>query len=501
MPEVDLDVGPRVQVECRCAFDRSDAKELLGRDDIAPKLLPARRAFELAELLERVDAHVRVRADAERNPPGAQPFHRNEPVAEVGLRGRTHADAGARLREEVELVVVRVGSVDDRRPRAEAAGALEELDRPDAVLCEALLDLAGLLVGMHVEHKPLALGVPADLLEPLGRTSTDGVGGDANPRARRSELGDLLEVGGHRLLPETVDSAPRIRDMEEHELHAGGAGGFGRRLRLLEADVVELADRGVARVSHLAVRALVTRAHGLRGQGFRLLEHGVPPAPEVVPLGAAPHRPLERVAVRVDETREREPVRHRREATILREVATRAVSTPLAQLPNALTVARLAIIPIFVALVIQAGGEASWAAGILFGIAGITDQVDGWLARRWSVESQFGRFVDPLADRIIIDAAVILLWYYDRLPWPALALILIRDGILIVGTPAAIRRGYEFSVSFLGKAATWVLYASIAFILVTDPGTDWPLALFWAGVGLAVAAGLLYVVTVWRTTR
>jgi CDP-diacylglycerol--glycerol-3-phosphate 3-phosphatidyltransferase len=117
------------------------------------------------------------------------------------------------------------------------------------------------------------------------------------------------------------------------------------------------------------------------------------------------------------------------------------------------------------------------------------------------VESQFGRFVDPLADRIIIDAAVILLWYYDRLPWPALALILIRDGILVVGTPAAIRRGYEFSVSFLGKAATWVLYASIAFILVTDPGTGWPLVLFWVGVALAVAAGILYAVTVWRTTR
>jgi CDP-diacylglycerol--glycerol-3-phosphate 3-phosphatidyltransferase len=58
-------------------------------------------------------------------------------------------------------------------------------------------------------------------------------------------------------------------------------------------------------------------------------------------------------------------------------MATRAVPAPLAQLPNALTVARLAIIPIFVALVIQAGGEASWPAGILFGVAGITDQVDG----------------------------------------------------------------------------------------------------------------------------
>jgi CDP-diacylglycerol--glycerol-3-phosphate 3-phosphatidyltransferase len=182
-------------------------------------------------------------------------------------------------------------------------------------------------------------------------------------------------------------------------------------------------------------------------------------------------------------------------------MATRAVPAPLAQLPNALTILRLALIPVFVALVIQAEGESSWAAGIVFGFAGITDQVDGWLARRWRVESDFGRFADPLADRIIIDAAVILLWAYDRLPWPALALILVRDGILVLGTPAALRRGYEFSVSFLGKAATWVLYASIAFLLVTDEGMTWPLVLFWCGVALAVVAGIVYLASAWRMTR
>ena len=105
-------------------------------------------------------------------------------------------------------------------------------------------------------------------------------------------------------------------------------------------------------------------------------------------------------------------------------MATRAVPAPLAQPPNALTVVRLALIPVFVAVAIQAGGDASWAAGALFGAAGITDQIDGWLARRWRVESNFGRFVDPLADSVIIDAAVIVLWAYDRLPWPALVLVL-----------------------------------------------------------------------------
>jgi CDP-diacylglycerol--glycerol-3-phosphate 3-phosphatidyltransferase len=183
------------------------------------------------------------------------------------------------------------------------------------------------------------------------------------------------------------------------------------------------------------------------------------------------------------------------------QMATRAVPAPLAQLPNALTVLRVLLIPVFVALAVAAGGEQSWAAGAVFGAAGITDQVDGWLARRWRVESEFGRFVDPLADRLMIDAAVVLLWWFERLPWPALALVLIRDGVLVLGTPAAVRRGYDFSVSFLGKAATWVLYAGLAAVLVTDPAADWPLVLFWSGVALALAAGIVYAVSYWRVMR
>ena len=87
------------------------------------------------------------------------------------------------------------------------------------------------------------------------------------------------------------------------------------------------------------------------------------------------------------------------------------------------------------------------------------------------------------------------------MPWPALAVILARDALLVGGYRLVMPRGYEFSVSFLGKAATWLLYASIAFILVTDPGTDWPLALFWSGVALACLAGILYGVAVWKAVR
>jgi CDP-diacylglycerol--glycerol-3-phosphate 3-phosphatidyltransferase len=179
----------------------------------------------------------------------------------------------------------------------------------------------------------------------------------------------------------------------------------------------------------------------------------------------------------------------------------RAVPVPLAQLPNALTVARFALIPVFVVLLVRATGGHSWPAGIVFGAAAITDQIDGWLARRWRVESEFGKYADPLADRLMIDAAVLLLFLDDRLPWAALVAIGARDALLILGARFVLPHGYEFQVSFLGKAATWLLYASVAFVIVTRKGTDWPLDLFWAGLALAVVAAIVYAASAWKAIR
>ena len=179
-------------------------------------------------------------------------------------------------------------------------------------------------------------------------------------------------------------------------------------------------------------------------------------------------------------------------------MAERAVPVQLARIPNALTVARFAAIPVFIALEAGAEGGKSWAAAIVFAAAALTDQLDGWLARRWHVESRFGTVADPLADRLMIDAAVVMLWLHSRLPWPALVLILARDLVLVAGYKLVAPRGYELSVSFLGKAATWILYASLALMLVTSEGADLPYALFWAGLALAMAAGAFYVVSALR---
>src|SRR6188768_2931063 len=107
------------------------------------------------------------------------------------------------------------------------------------------------------------------------------------------------------------------------------------------------------------------------------------------------------------------------------------VSAPVRQIPNALTLIRFAAIPVFVWLLLEDRTGPSWPAGIVFGLAAITDQLDGYLARRWRVESQFGKIADPLADRLMIDSAAILLALEGKLPWAGAAIIVLRDALLV----------------------------------------------------------------------
>src|SRR5262249_24108058 len=97
----------------------------------------------------------------------------------------------------------------------------------------------------------------------------------------------------------------------------------------------------------------------------------------------------------------------------------------------------------------------------------------------------FGKIADPLADRLMIDSAVIMLIHADRLPWLALV-IPARDLVALVGTPLLIGRGYEVRVNLLGQIATWLLYSSLAVGMVTDKGTRWPLWILWRGLVLVV---------------
>lgn len=167
------------------------------------------------------------------------------------------------------------------------------------------------------------------------------------------------------------------------------------------------------------------------------------------------------------------------------------VSGPRAQVPNGLTLARLIAIPAYAALLLRSEHGFSWYAASVFGVAGVTDQVDGFLARRWHVESAFGRIADPLADRLLIDVAVLLLWHAGRLPWAALV-IPARDVFVMAATPILVGRGYRFEVNAAGKLATWLLYLGIGLVMVVHR-SDWPRPIFWSGLALALVSLLLYV--------
>ena len=213
------------------------------------------------------------------------------------------------LGEEVELAVVGVGRMDDGGPWAQAACTGQELDRPDAVLLEALVDLARLLVGVDVERQALPLGIGADLLEPVGRAGADGVGGTADSRAGVAQLLELPEVLGRRVLPEPLDAPSRVGAEQEDDLDLGLPGRLDRGVCLRKTEVVELTHRRVAGGAELAVGLGILAAHCLRRLALGLRDHRLPPGPEVAARPAPAKRPLKRVAVRVHEARKRQSAR------------------------------------------------------------------------------------------------------------------------------------------------------------------------------------------------
>lgn len=158
-------------------------------------------------------------------------------------------------------------------------------------------------------------------------------------------------------------------------------------------------------------------------------------------------------------------------------------------LPNALTAARLVAVVPFTVLLARADDANSTGAALLFAAAAGTDFLDGYLARHAHAQSRFGRIVDPLADRLLINLALILLVYHQRLEWWLAAPVLLRDAIL-----AAVFRARhdvtEVRVNKAGKAATAAIMLSL-FLLMLVP-TDWPKILYVFGLALSLVAGVQY---------
>lgn len=138
--------------------------------------------------------------------------------------------------------------------------------------------------------------------------------------------------------------------------------------------------------------------------------------------------------------------------------------------PNLISAIRILLVPVFVWLVL--GREDHVAASLLLGFIGATDWVDGYLARRLGQVSEVGKFLDPLADRLAVAAAVVAGWISGVLPVAVAALLVVREAAVGGGALVVALRGRrKLAVRPLGKVATFALYFAIpAFYMHAGTG-------------------------------
>ena len=171
----------------------------------------------------------------------------------------------------------------------------------------------------------------------------------------------------------------------------------------------------------------------------------------------------------------------------------------LHQIPNVLTVVRIILIIPFALLVYR---QQYGSALIVFFIAGLSDGVDGFLARQFNWKSRFGAIADPLADKMLLMTAYIVLAMTEQIPWWLTLVILGRDLVIVVGALVYhyCISHYDIKPSIFGKACTMVqiVYAlALILKLAAFPMPDWVVTEgIWLVLAITIISGLHYIV-VW----
>lgn len=168
-------------------------------------------------------------------------------------------------------------------------------------------------------------------------------------------------------------------------------------------------------------------------------------------------------------------------------------------LPNALTLVRVLLVPVLVVALTVEGGTA--LAATVFALASATDALDGWLARRRESVTTFGKVMDPVADKLLVAAALIALVSLDRVAAWAALVIVAREFAVSGLRVAAGQQGVVIPASNWGKAKTIVQVAAIFILIVApDPGAAWVQSLVYATVAVTLASGFDYFMSFRRTT-
>jgi len=163
-------------------------------------------------------------------------------------------------------------------------------------------------------------------------------------------------------------------------------------------------------------------------------------------------------------------------------------------IPNAITVARLCSLPVFLWLYSLRAPGASWPAAVFAGALAATDVLDGRLARRFHWQTELGRVLDPVTDRIAFLFLVGALLLFGVLPWWAIVPLVVRDGLMLAGA-ALMLFHYREGPTILrgGRLANFTLFCGIELFIVGARAVAWPV--FAAGAALYLVTGFAYI---WR---
>jgi cardiolipin synthase len=141
-------------------------------------------------------------------------------------------------------------------------------------------------------------------------------------------------------------------------------------------------------------------------------------------------------------------------------------NTPLLNIPNILTLLRILAVPLFLSLLVE--GENDWALAI-FIAAGVTDGIDGMIARMWRQRTELGAHMDPLADKMLVVSSFIALGIMGLVPRPLMIVVITRDVVILGGfllTAALVGKSMEMAPSIWGKLTTFTQLLSVTLALV-----------------------------------
>lgn len=179
-------------------------------------------------------------------------------------------------------------------------------------------------------------------------------------------------------------------------------------------------------------------------------------------------------------------------------------------LPTIITLFRIALIPLFVVVFYLPYGWANLASAAIFGLASASDWVDGYLARMLKQESAFGAFLDPVADKLMVVVAIILIVQTNPSIYIALPSIIIVAREISISAlrewMAELRKSATVKVSFIGKAKTTVQLISLLLLIYGEPFEGIPvleigLGLYFLAAVLTIISMLIYLRAAWPVIR